>query len=84
MKPLSYRRRGTRLAHPEMIGLDTNVLVRYFVQDDPEQSRKARDVIERRLTEQNPGYVGVVVMAEISWVLKSVYGFADIGDCRRN
>ena len=30
-----------------MIGLDTNVLVRYIMQDDPQQARKANGLIER-------------------------------------
>ncbi len=38
-----------------MIGLDTNVLVRYFAQDDPVQSRKASALIES-LTAERPGY----------------------------
>jgi predicted nucleic-acid-binding protein len=38
-----------------MIGLDTNILVRYLAQDDPVQSAKATEIIERRLTEENPG-----------------------------
>jgi predicted nucleic-acid-binding protein len=46
-----------------MIGLDTNILVRYLTQDDPTQS-EARDVIERRLTDENPGIVSIVAMAE--------------------
>src|SRR5882757_7415197 len=60
-----------------MIGLDTNVLVRYLTQDDPLQSRKATDLIERRLTEEDPGFVSVVAMAEIAWVLERAYGLAD-------
>jgi predicted nucleic-acid-binding protein len=60
-----------------MIGLDTNVLVRYLTQDDPLQSRKATDLIERRLTEEDPGFVSVVAMAEIVWVLERAYGLAD-------
>src|SRR6476661_8023736 len=43
-----------------MIGLDTNVLVRYLTQDDPIQSRRATDLIERQLTELNPGFVSIV------------------------
>jgi predicted nucleic-acid-binding protein len=35
-----------------MIGFDTNILVRYLAQDDPIQSPKARELIERRLTER--------------------------------
>ena len=57
-----------------MIGLDTNVLVRYLAQDDPAQSAKATEIIERRLSEANPGFVSVVAMAEMAWVLERAYG----------
>lgn len=60
-----------------MIGLDTNVLVRYLAQDDPTQSRKATELIEQRLTEENPGFVSVVVMAETVWVLERAYGLTE-------
>jgi predicted nucleic-acid-binding protein len=56
-----------------MTGLDTNVLVRYFAQDDLIQSRKATDIIERRLTRDDPGFVSLVTMVEIVWVLSGVY-----------
>jgi predicted nucleic-acid-binding protein len=56
-----------------MIGLDTNILVRYLVQDDPVQSPKAKEVIERRLTKKNPGFVSVVAMVETVWVLGRAY-----------
>ena len=56
-----------------MIGLDTNVVVRYLTQDDPVQSPIATELIERKLTEANPGYINVVVMAELAWVLERVY-----------
>jgi predicted nucleic-acid-binding protein len=57
-----------------MIGLDTNVVVRYLTQDDPVQSSKATDLIERGLTEDDPGFVSVVAMAETAWVLERIYG----------
>ena len=57
-----------------MIGLDTNVVVRYLTQDDPVQSPKATKLIERRLTEEDPGFVSVVAMAETAWVLERIYG----------
>ena len=60
-----------------MIGLDTNVLVRYLAQDDPVQSPKATELIERRLTEDDPGFVSVVAMVETVWVLDRAYGLAD-------
>jgi predicted nucleic-acid-binding protein len=60
-----------------MIGLDTNVLVRYVTQDDPVQSAKATAWIEGRLTPDNPGFISVVAMAETVWVLERTYGLAD-------
>ncbi len=60
-----------------MIGLDTNILVRYLAQDDPVQSPRATELIERRLTEGNPGFVSVVAIAETAWVLERAYGLAD-------
>jgi predicted nucleic-acid-binding protein len=43
-----------------MIGLDTSVLIRYLTQDDPVQSAKATEILERRLTPKKPGFVSVV------------------------
>ena len=60
-----------------MIGLDTNILVRYFAQDDLVQSPKATEIIERQLSEENPGFVSVVVMVETAWVLERAYGLTD-------
>ena len=60
-----------------MIGLDTNILVRYLAQDDPVQSPKATELIEERLTEENPGFVSVVAMVETAWVLDRAYGLAN-------
>lgn len=56
-----------------MIGLDTNVLVRYFAQDDPIQSAKALQLIERRLTEDEPGFISLVALVETVWVLQRRY-----------
>jgi predicted nucleic-acid-binding protein len=56
-----------------MIGLDTNVLLRYIAQDDPKQSPRAVEIIERRLTEQEPGFVSLVTILEVVWVLKSLF-----------
>jgi len=60
-----------------MIGLDTNVLVRYLTQDDPVQSAKATQILERRLTPKIPGFVSVVAMVETVWVLDRAYGLTD-------
>jgi predicted nucleic-acid-binding protein len=55
-----------------MIGLDTNVLVRYAAQDDQEQSPKATRLVES-LTSDDPGYVSLVVLIELYWVMTSCY-----------
>jgi predicted nucleic-acid-binding protein len=56
-----------------MIGLDTNVLVRYLAQDDPIQSPRATAFIEQRLTSENPGFISLVTMVETAWVLERAY-----------
>ena len=55
-----------------MIGLDTNVLVRYFAQDDEIQSRKATNLIES-LSDAEPGFVSMVTLIELVWVMQAVY-----------
>ena len=59
-----------------MIGLDTNVLVRYLAQDDAIQSRQATEIIERQLTEEHAGFISLVTMVETVWVLDRVYGLS--------
>lgn len=58
-----------------MIALDTNVLVRYIVQDDKDQARKAGKVIEK-LAIDSPAFVSCIVLCEINWVLKTAYKIA--------
>jgi predicted nucleic-acid-binding protein len=58
-----------------MIGLDTNVLVRLIVADDPEQTARARRFVEARCTPASPGFINCIVLAEFVWVLASVYAF---------
>jgi len=55
-----------------MIGLDTNVLVRYIMQDDAKQSLKAAKLLES-LTVEEPGFVSLVSVVELGWVLSSSY-----------
>lgn len=55
-----------------MIGLDTNVIVRYIVQDDMAQARKATALIES-LTDENPGFISMVAVVELVWVIQSCY-----------
>ncbi|MDX2153403.1 MAG: type II toxin-antitoxin system VapC family toxin [Bryobacteraceae bacterium] len=60
-----------------MIGLGTNVLVRYLAQDDPLQSPRATRIIEGQLTADRPGFVSLVTLVETVWVLERVYGLSD-------
>ena len=57
-----------------MIGLDTNILVRYLTQDDPKQAALANGLIEKTLTAESPGFVSTVALVELTWVLESGYG----------
>ena len=58
-----------------MIGLDTNVVVRYIMQDDPKQARLASALIEK-LTVDDPGFVPLVGIIELVWVLSSSFELA--------
>jgi predicted nucleic-acid-binding protein len=57
-----------------MIGIDTDVLVRYLTQDDSAEARIANRAIEA-LTVEQPGYVSIVTLAETEWELRNIYGF---------
>jgi predicted nucleic-acid-binding protein len=55
-----------------MIGLDTNVLVRYIAQDDIKQSALATNLIHS-LTKESPGFITLVSVVELVWVMQSCY-----------
>ncbi|WP_250475604.1 type II toxin-antitoxin system VapC family toxin [Caballeronia sp. GAFFF1] len=55
-----------------MTGLDTNVLVRYFAQDDAAQSKKSTALMES-LSSDRPGFVSQVALIELVWVLAGCY-----------
>lgn len=59
-----------------MIGLDTNIILRYLAQDDPAQSPKATSRIDQ-LSEIQPGFISLVVIVETAWSLKSFYKLND-------
>jgi predicted nucleic-acid-binding protein len=58
-----------------VIGLDTNVIARYIMQDDPKQSAQATALFEE-LTDASPGFVSVVSIIELVWVLESAFSLA--------
>ena len=57
-----------------MIGIDTNVLVRFLVRDDEAQFDRARKLIRREASGGEPVMVSQLVLLEAEWVLRSRYG----------
>jgi predicted nucleic-acid-binding protein len=55
-----------------MTGLDNNILVRIFIEDDKEQGRKVKEFLQA-LTPESPGYVSLIALIELAWVLRSRY-----------
>lgn len=58
-----------------MIALDTNVLVRFLVEDDRRQALRARSVVATAIAENDQLYVSDIVACEVVWVLEAAYGF---------
>lgn len=54
-----------------MLAIDTNLIIRYLLADDPEQAAPARKLIDN-----NDVFVCTTVLLETEWVLRSVYGFS--------
>jgi len=57
-----------------MLGIDTNVLVRFLVRDDETQFEKASGLIRREIGVENDMFVSLLVLQETEWVLRSRYG----------
>ena len=56
-----------------MVGLDTNVLVRHVAEDDP-QATDVSQYLADQLSIARPGFVSLVVLCELVWVLRRAYG----------
>jgi predicted nucleic-acid-binding protein len=61
-----------RRSIPLMIGLDTNVLVRFLVRDGEEQFERASKLIRRRAQDGQPVRISLLVLLETEWVLRTV------------
>lgn len=59
-----------------MIGLDTNVVVRYLVQDDPKQSENANRIIEKAVADGETLLISQITLCEIVWVLERCYNIS--------
>jgi predicted nucleic-acid-binding protein len=58
-----------------VVGLDTNVLVRFFTRDDLSQATRARRAIEKASQEQVSCCISTIVLCELVWVLRTSLGF---------
>lgn len=58
-----------------MASLDTNVLVRYLIQDDARQGFKARELVNGVLTRGESLFIPVTVLLELEWVLRANFEF---------
>jgi predicted nucleic-acid-binding protein len=59
-----------------MLGIDTNVLVRFLVRDDDAQFERAQRLIQRESRRGNPIFVSLLVLLETEWVLRSRYSLS--------
>jgi predicted nucleic-acid-binding protein len=57
-----------------MIGIDTNILVRYITQDGKE-TLTATELLEKKCTKETPGFVCIIVLCELVWVLNRAYKY---------
>jgi len=58
-----------------MVGIDTNVLVRFVVQDDEKQAKIASELIEHHCSATEPALISLIVLCEFVWVLSSSYEY---------
>ncbi len=59
-----------------MIGLDTNVLIRFLTRDDREQAEASRKFIQRASDEKTVLFINHMVLCELTWVLKVTYNYS--------
>lgn len=65
-----------------MIGLDTNILVRYFMRDDPGQAAAAKRLVDEASSRGERLFINRIVLSELTWVLAKPYrrGRVEIAD----
>lgn len=58
-----------------MIGIDTNILVRYLTRDDEEQSKQVLKLLEQYSGIESSIYINDIVLCEVVWVLEAAYKY---------
>ncbi len=59
-----------------MIGVDTNIWIRYFTRDDPAQSPAAKQFLDASCSPESPVWVSAIVLCELTWVLRKSYKYS--------
>ncbi len=59
-----------------MRGIDTNILVRFLTRDDQAQASRAAEILTRECSEEAPGFLTSIVLAELVWTLSRVYQYS--------
>jgi len=59
-----------------MIAVDTNVIIRYLVNDDKVQARRAQKLIDKTIDGNHTIFLSTIVLVELVWVLESCYTFS--------
>ncbi len=59
-----------------MNGIDTNILVRFFARDDKVQAKQAEGFLGKTCSPANPGWISVIVLCEMVWVLSRGYSYS--------
>ncbi len=59
-----------------MIGLDTNILVRFVTRDDEKQWKRVNAFLEKNCSSKDPAWISSIVLCEVVWVLSSGYEYA--------
>ncbi len=72
------------LSAKEMIGLDTNIILRYFVEDDLAKLLRQDDLWSSDARSDTPGFIDRVALCELIWVLSSGYRFDRTEICQRH
>lgn len=59
-----------------MKGIDTNVLVRYILQDDARQGALAAHFVEKNCSRDEPAFINGIILCELVWVLETAYEYS--------
>lgn len=53
--------------------IDTNIFIRFFIADIPEQFQQSKDILQKIEEKQIKGHVSLLVINEIIWIMEHYY-----------